>query len=45
MLADVEKGIEEIINISFINVKQTAVIVAYLEENIQVLLAEIGYKV
>ncbi|MEK6903844.1 MAG: type II/IV secretion system ATPase subunit [Nanoarchaeota archaeon] len=45
MLADVEKGIEEIINISFINVKQTAVIVAYLEENIQVLLAELGYKV
>lgn len=44
ILAEVEKGVEELINISFINVKQTDVIVAYLEENIRVLLAELGFK-
>ena len=45
VLQSIEKGIEELINISFINVKKTEVIIAYLEKNIKVLLAEIGINV
>src|SRR3989344_7323151 len=40
ILSVVEKGIEELINISFINVKRTDVVIVYLEKNIAVLLAE-----
>src|SRR3989344_2307971 len=45
ILSVVEKGIEELINISFINVKRTDVVIVYLEKNIAVLLAELGIKV
>tara|TARA_Y100000310_G_scaffold225672_1_gene227739 strand:- start:28239 stop:29813 length:1575 start_codon:yes stop_codon:yes gene_type:complete len=45
ILLSVEKGIEELINISFINVKRTDVIIAYLEKNIRVLLVELGVKI
>ncbi|HLC71992.1 MAG TPA: type II/IV secretion system ATPase subunit [Candidatus Nanoarchaeia archaeon] len=45
ILAIVEKGIEELINISFINVKRADVVIVYLEKNITVLLAELGIKV
>lgn len=45
ILHKVERGIEELINISFINVNDTNTIVAYLEKNIKVLLAELGIKV
>src|SRR3989344_6748429 len=45
ILEIVEKGIEELINISFINVKRSDVVIVYLEKNIAVLLAELGIKV
>ena len=46
ILTSIEKGVEELINISFINVKQTDVIIAYLEKKqIRVLLAELGVRV
>ncbi len=45
ILEVVERGIEELINISFINVKRSDVVIAYLEKNIAVLLAELGIKV
>ncbi len=45
LLETIERGIEELINISFLNVKTTDAVVAYLEKNIKVLLAELGIKV
>lgn len=45
LLQTVEQGIFELLNISFINVKDTTKIVEYLEKNIKVLLAELGVKV
>lgn len=45
LLNTIEKGIEELINISFLNVKSTEAVIAYLEKNIKVLLAELGIKV
>ncbi|MEK6861175.1 MAG: type II/IV secretion system ATPase subunit [Nanoarchaeota archaeon] len=45
LLRTIEKGIEELINISFLNVKTAEAVIAYLEKNIKVLLAELGIKV
>lgn len=45
LLKTIEQGIEELINISFLNVKTTEAVIAYLEKNIKVLLAELGIKV
>ena len=45
LLETVERGIEELINISFLNVKTTEAVIEYLEKNIKVLLAELGIKV
>jgi len=44
LLESVESGIEELINISFINLKDEKTIISYLEKNIKVLLAELGAK-
>lgn len=40
-----EEGIRELINISFVNIKDTKVITEYLEKNARILLDEIGIKV
>lgn len=40
-----EKGIEELINISFIAIKSPEVVIAYLEKNMRVLLREFGIKI
>ena len=45
LLETIERGIGEIINISFINVKAKNAVIEYLEKNIKVLLAEMGVKV
>ncbi|MBI2499024.1 Flp pilus assembly complex ATPase component TadA [Candidatus Woesearchaeota archaeon] len=45
VLAILEKGIEELINISFIAIKSSEVIIKYLEENVKVLLNEYRIKV
>ena len=45
LLETIEKGIYELLNISFINVSDTNSIISYLEKNIKVLLAELGIKV
>ncbi len=45
ILTLVEKGIEELINISFLNVKSTDAVISYLEKNIKVLIGEFGLKV
>ncbi len=45
ILDAIEKGIEEIINISFLNVKSSEAVTKYLEKNIRVLLSEIGISV
>ncbi len=45
LLSTIENGIFELLNISFINVNDTNAILAYLEKNIKVLLAELGIKV
>ncbi|MBI2671597.1 Flp pilus assembly complex ATPase component TadA, partial [Candidatus Woesearchaeota archaeon] len=41
ILAVLESGINELINISFINIKSTKAIVEYLEKNVRVLLSEL----
>jgi len=45
VLAILEKGIEELINISFIAIKSSDVIIKYLEENMKVLLNEYRIKI
>ena len=45
LLRTIEHGIEELINISFLNVKTTDAVISYLEKNIKVLLAELGIKI
>ncbi len=45
LLRLIERGIEELINMSFINVKSTTKIIEYLEKNIKVLLAEMGVRI
>ncbi len=45
VLGILEKGIEELINISFIAIKSSDVIVKYLEDNVKVLLNEYRIKV
>jgi archaeal flagellar protein FlaI len=44
VLTELEKGIEELINISFINIKDEATVISYLEKNIKVLLSELGLR-
>lgn len=39
-----EEGIKELINISFINLKDSEIVIEYLEKNVKVLLNELGYK-
>jgi len=41
-LIALEKGIEELINISFINIKDEEAVISYLEKNSKVLLSELG---
>jgi flagellar protein FlaI len=45
LLTTIENGIFELLNISFVNVNDTTTIIAYLEKNVKVLLAELGIKV
>lgn len=45
VLAILERGIEELINISFIAIKSSDVIIKYLEENMKVLLNEYRIKI
>lgn len=40
-----EKGIEELINISFIAIKSSEVVIEYLEKNMRILLREFGIKI
>ncbi len=42
MLIALEKGIEELINISFINIQDEQAVISYLEKNATVLLSELG---
>jgi archaeal flagellar protein FlaI len=44
ILHSLEKGIEELINISFINIKEESAVISYLEKNAKVLLSELGIK-
>jgi len=44
ILTSLEKGIEELINISFINIKEESAVISYLEKNAKVLLSELGIK-
>ena len=44
LLQKIELGIEELINISFIKLKDEKTIIAYLEKNIMVLLSELGVR-
>ncbi len=44
VLVALEKGIEELINISFINIKDEKTVISYLEKNAKVLLGELGLK-
>ena len=44
VLKELEKGLEELINISFINIKDKEAVISYLEKNARVLLAELGLK-
>ncbi len=45
ILVSLEKGIEELINISFINIKEKKTVISYLEKNAKVLLSELGVKI
>ncbi|HLD03079.1 MAG TPA: hypothetical protein VJC07_05265, partial [Candidatus Nanoarchaeia archaeon] len=45
MLEMIEKGIEELINISFISVNDEKTVIEYLEKNLQVLISELKLKV
>ncbi len=40
-----EKGIEELINISFLAIKNSDIVLAYLEKNMRVLIREFGIKI
>tara|TARA_Y100000310_G_scaffold337122_1_gene423358 strand:- start:565 stop:2145 length:1581 start_codon:yes stop_codon:yes gene_type:complete len=44
ILKSLEEGIEELINISFINIKEEKTVISYLEKNMKVLLSELGVK-
>ncbi|MDP3917195.1 MAG: type II/IV secretion system ATPase subunit [Nanoarchaeota archaeon] len=44
ILESLEKGLEELINISFINIKEESAVISYLEKNSKVLLSELGLK-
>ncbi len=44
VLSFLEDGIKELINISFISVKEGETVIRYLEKNINVLLSELGIK-
>ncbi len=45
VLSFLEDGIKELINISFISVKEGETVIRYLEKNINVLLSELGIKI
>ena len=45
LLAQLEEGIKELINLSFINVKDTKTLIVYLEKNLRVLLTELAIPV
>ncbi len=45
LLAQLEEGIKELINLSFINVKDQKTVIIYLEKNIRVLLTELAIPV
>jgi len=44
VLEELEKGLEELINISFINIKDEKAVISYLEKNAKVLLSELGLR-
>ncbi len=44
VLAFLEEGIKELINLSFISVREGETVIRYLEKNINVLLSELGIK-
>jgi len=44
VLKSLERGIEELINISFINIKDEETVISYLEKNAKVLLSELGIR-
>ena len=45
VLNTLEQGIQELIDISFINVDDKEVLIEYLEKNVQVLLKELGIEI
>ncbi len=45
MLSLIEDGIEELINLSVLNVKNADAVISYLEKNIKVILDELGMKI
>ncbi|MDO8555544.1 MAG: type II/IV secretion system ATPase subunit [Nanoarchaeota archaeon] len=45
MLGLIEEGIEELINLSVLNVKNSDMVIDYLEKNIKVILNELGLKI
>jgi len=45
MLSTLEDGIRELINISFVNIKDETIIISYLEKNLQVLLSEFHLRI
>ncbi len=44
-LKQVEEGIEELINLSVLNVRNAEAVISYLEKNIRVILDELGMKI
>tara|TARA_Y100000310_G_scaffold269523_1_gene282750 strand:+ start:4194 stop:5780 length:1587 start_codon:yes stop_codon:yes gene_type:complete len=44
LLESIERGLEELINISFLNINEESAVISYLEKNTKVLLAELGLK-
>ena len=45
ILSMLEEGVRELINISFINIKEESKVIEYLEKNIHILLKEFGIKI
>jgi len=43
ILSQLEESMKELINISFININESEIVIEYLEKNIKVLLSEFGY--
>lgn len=44
-LATVEEGLTELINISFINIEETSVVIEFIEKNLRIVLDEFGINV